>query len=150
MFARGCVLGTDLMTHIVHTLGWGLSARGSRGYLKTSGKPAAKETLSWPHPHLQYMAPKVPLGHCLEDCRKEDFSVKCHQAASDHTEGVREGELLRSSTVFPGPFSPLRNPSHLNFSLSGTCSPLPTSSQPGLQRAARGMCVSQAIATGKP
>lgn len=95
------------------------------------------------------MAPKVPLGHCLEDCRKEDLMVKCHQAAGGHTVGVREGELLRSSAVFPGP-SPLCNPSHLNFSLSSTCSPLPTSSHAGLQRAARGMGVSQAIGTGKP
>lgn len=76
--------------------------------------------------------------------------MKCHQAASGHTVGVREEELLGSPTVFPGPFSPLCNPSHLNFSFSGACSPLPTSSLPGLQRAARGMGVSQAVGNGKP
>lgn len=41
--ARGCVMRTELIIHIIHTLGQG-SAGGSRGYLKTSGRPAAKKT----------------------------------------------------------------------------------------------------------
>lgn len=59
--------------------------------------------------------------------------------------GGKGGGVAQKPYSPPRPFLPAFNPSHLNFS-----SPLPTSSLPGLQRAARGLGVSHAVGNGKP
>lgn len=138
--ARGCVMRTEPIIHIIHTLGWGLSPGGSRGYLKTSGKPArglVLATLSFSN------APKVTPA-LLRGLQEVSFWVKCHHAQSgrwSHTAlggGVCSETLRDSSPFSPKPRGPAPTP-FLPFptSASPASSPFPASSLPGLQKAAR-------------
>lgn len=50
--SKGCVMRTELIIHVIHTLGLGPSPGKSRGYLKTAARQQAGETATG-HPLLQ-------------------------------------------------------------------------------------------------
>lgn len=112
--ARGCVTRTELIIPVIHTLGWGLSPGGRRGYLNTSGRMQLRRPA--PPPSASVNAPKgaakALLIRRLQRARLLDEVAPTPRAAGGHTLR-RGGSLLRSPADFlvpPAPTSPPAGP----------------------------------------
>lgn len=98
--ARGCVTRTELIIPVIHTLGWGLSPGGRRGYLKTSGRMQLRRPA--PPPSASVNAPKGAAKALLRGCREQGFSMKWHrlqqlQVVTHCAEGGARSEALQTS-----------------------------------------------------